>query len=127
MAVGDIYRMFVRFDSDALDGKEQYTVEIGKINLTVVLLDSITSQYKDKSDFIKLQYYPIRDWVQAGLKKPSYIDIRSTMSINFREILKSGNFTGRLNATDIDELAKFIQNFKERLKAYIESDSTKDE
>lgn len=124
MAVGDIFRIFVKFDSDPLEGKERYTVEIGKINLTVVLLDSITSQYKDKSDYIKLQYYPIRDWVQAGFKKPSYIDIRSTMSFDFREILKSGKHIGKLSTTDIDQLTKFIKNYKERLEAHIKVNRT---
>ena len=121
MAVGDIYRIFVRFGSDTLEGKERYTVEIGKTNLTVVLLDSITSQYKDKSDYIKLQYYPIRDWGQAGLKKSSYIDIRSTMSFDFREILRSGKYIGQLSHTDVIELTKFIQNYKERLEAHIKA------
>lgn len=111
MAVGDIYRIFVRFGSDIPEGKEHYTVEIGKTNLTIVLLDSITSQYKDKADYIKLQYYPIRDWKQAGLKKASYIDIRSTMSFDFREILKSGEHIGKLSNTDVEELTKFIQNY----------------
>ena len=124
MAVGDIYRIFVRFDSDTFEGKERYAVEIGKINLIVVLLDSITSQYKHKSDYIKLQYYPIRDWRQAGLKKPSYIDIRSTMSFDFDEILKSGKHIGKLSTTDVEELTKFIQNYKERLQAYIKANTT---
>lgn len=39
MAVGDIYRIFVRFDSDTLEGKESKIVEIGKANLTVVVVD----------------------------------------------------------------------------------------
>ena len=118
MAVGDIYRIFVKFDLDPLEGKERYTVEIGKTNLTIVLLDSITSQYEGKSDFIQLQYYPIRDWRQAGLKKASYIDISSTMSFDFQEILKSGKYIGQLSFTDIEELAKFIQTYKKRLEAY---------
>ena len=46
MSVGDIYRIFVRFGLDNLEGKERYTVGIGKTNLTVILLDSIISQYK---------------------------------------------------------------------------------
>ncbi|OIH12220.1 hypothetical protein A7M79_01645 [Acinetobacter baumannii] len=123
MAVGDIYRIFVKFGSDTLEGKERYTVEIGKTNLTVVLLDSITSQYENKSDFIKLQYYPIRDWRQAGLKKSSYIDIRSTMSFDFREILSSGKHVGKLSDTDVEELAKFIKNYKERLAAFLKNQS----
>ncbi|UOH17282.1 hypothetical protein [Acinetobacter sp. NyZ410] len=118
MAVGDIYRIFARFDLDSLEGKERYTVEIGKTHFTVVVLDSITRQYEGKSDFIKLHYYPIRDWRQAGLKKASYIDISSTISFDLREILKSGKYTGQLSFTDIEELAKFIQTYKKRLEAY---------
>nr|WP_228146745.1 hypothetical protein [Acinetobacter soli] len=53
MSIGDIYRIFVRFDSDTFDGKGCYTVGIGKTNLTVVLLDSIISQYKA----IKMSYH----------------------------------------------------------------------
>ena len=121
MTVGDIYQIFVKFGSDILEGKERYTVEIGKVNLTVVLLDSMTSQYKEKSDYIKLQYYPIRDWRQAGLQKSSYIDIRSTMSFDFREILRSGKYIGQLSHTDVIELTKFIQNYTERFEAHIKA------
>ena len=124
MAVGDIYQIFVKFGSDILEGKERYTVEIGKVNLTVVLLDSMTSQYKEKSDYIKLQYYPIRDWRQANLKKSSYIDIRSTMSFDFREILRSGKHIGKLSNTDVIELSNFIQNYKKRLEAHIKANPT---
>lgn len=35
MSVSDIYRIFVRFGSDTLEGKERYTVGIGKTNLVV--------------------------------------------------------------------------------------------
>lgn len=124
MAVGDIYQIFVKFASDPVNGKVRYTVEIGKENLTIVLLDSITSQYQDKSDYIKLQYYPIRNWRQAGLKKPSYIDIGSTMRFDFLDILKSGKHIGQLNIIDVEELANFIQNYKERLQAYIKNNPT---
>ena len=57
MAVGDIYRIFVRFGSDTLEGKEPYTVEIGKNNLTVILLDSIISQYKAIKNELSLEDY----------------------------------------------------------------------
>lgn len=121
MAVGDIYRIFVRFGLDTLEGKERYAVEIGKAHFNIVLLDSITTQYKDKSDFIKLQYYPIRDWRQAGLQKASYIDIRSTMSFDFLEILKGGKYIGQLSHADVMELAQFIQSYKNRLEVYLKA------
>lgn len=124
MAVGDIYRIFVRFGLDALGEKERYAVEIGKAHFTIALLDSITSQYKEKLYFIKLQYYPIRDWRQAGLQKSSYIDICSTMSFDFLEILKGGKYIGQLSHTDVIELAQFIQSYKERLKVYLKAHPT---
>ena len=57
MAVGVLYRIFVRFGSDTLEGKEPYTVEIGKNNLTVILLDSIISQYKAIKNELSLEDY----------------------------------------------------------------------
>lgn len=115
MAVGDIYKMFVAFDN-TMDGKERYTVEIGQVQLGVILLDSITSQYYSKSEFIKLQYYPIKDWLQAGLKKPSYIDIKSTQEVGMLDMMRNGHFTGQLSMQDAEDLAEFIRSYKERLK-----------
>lgn len=55
MAVGDIYKIFVAFDNQThTEGKERYTVEIGQVQLGVILMDSITSQYQHKSDYIRL-------------------------------------------------------------------------
>lgn len=116
MAVGDIYRIYVAF-ADKKGGKKRYTVEVGQLRLGVVLLDSITSQYQEKSDFIKKQYYPIQDWHQAGLKKPSYIDIRSSRSYQIEEVLKHGQYAGQLTLRDVQGLADFIRSYKERLKS----------
>jgi galactose-1-phosphate uridylyltransferase len=46
------------------------------------------------------------------------------MSFDFREILKSGEHIGKLSNTDVEELTKFIQNYKERLEAYIKANPT---
>ena len=70
MSVGDIYRIFVRFGLDTLEGKERYTVEIVKTNLTVVLLDSIISQYKaiknelSPEDYAKLLSADLPKWIK---------------------------------------------------------------
>lgn len=122
MAVGDIYKIFVAFDTlenaPQIEGKERYTVEIGQVQLGVILMDSITSQYHSKSDFIKLQYYPIKDWLQAGLKKPSYIDIKSTRQFDMLEIMRHGHYTGQLSSQDIQDLAEFIRSYKQRLQNF---------
>ena len=80
-------------------------------------MDSITSQYQHKSDFIKQQYYPIQDWHQTGLKQPSYIDILSSRSYQMEEVLKHGQYTGQLTLRDVQGLAEFIRSYKERIKA----------
>lgn len=120
MATGDLYRIFVAFLGNKKDnknkydgeGKVRYTFEVGKIGLGVVLLDAITSQYHSKSDYIKRQYYPIKDWLQAGLSKPSYIDIKSTRQYNFTEILNHGTHTGQLSLRDVQDLAEFIRQYR---------------
>jgi len=115
MSVGDIYRIFVAF-GDTQQGKERYTVEVGQVKLGLVVLDSITSKYTNKSEFIKKQYYPIKDWRQAGLQKPSYIDIKSSYTYEIHEVIKHGKFTGQLTLRDVQDLAEFIKTYKQRLQ-----------
>lgn len=115
MATGDIYRIYVAFEQKA-GGKERFSVEVGRENLAVVILDSITSQYHHKSGFIKAQYYPIQDWLQAGLKKPSYVDIKSSRSYDLTDIMQHGHYTGQLSMRDVQSLAKFIKSYRTRLE-----------
>lgn len=115
MATGDIYRIFVAYQ-DSEGGKERYVVEVGREGIETVVLDSITSQYHKKSRFIKAQYYPIQEWWQAGLQKPSYVDIKSSRRYRFEEVIKYGRFTGQLTLHDVQGLAAFIRSYKTRLQ-----------
>lgn len=65
-----------------------------------------------------MQYYPIQDWLQAGLKKPSYIDINSTQEFDMLTIMQIGKFIGQLTMRDMQDLATFIHSYKIRLQAY---------
>ena len=122
MATGDIFYVRVAF-SDGSGSKRRYTVEIAQQRVSVVLLDAITSKYNQKSDFIKLQYYPIIDWREAGLKKPSYIDIMSYFPANPATI--QANQTGQLTERDLSELTKFIQSYDQRLQDFKQSQKPK--
>ena len=115
MAIGDIYRIFVEYGGKN-GGKVRYTVEVGQMQLGVIVLDSITSQYENKSEFIKQQYYPIKDWIEAGLQKPSYIDIKSSQTYNFAEILRAGQYTGQLTMRDVHDLFAFIESYVSRIE-----------
>jgi len=58
-------------------------VEDGKYRPVVILFEEeslvaiykITSQYEGKSEAIRKHYIVISDWKEAGLLKPSYIDM----------------------------------------------------
>jgi len=115
VATGDIYRIYVAFGQKP-GGKVRYTVEVGRKSLGVLVLNAITSQYRHKSDFIKTQYYPIQDWLQAGLDKPSYVDIKSSRTYDLNEIIQRGSHTGQLSLHDVQELARFIKSYRARLE-----------
>lgn len=46
----------------------------------------ITSKFANKSSTIKKQYYEIKDWKEAGLKKPSWIDIGEAISFDLKDL-----------------------------------------
>lgn len=113
MAVGDIYKIFVSYNGG---GKELFAVEIGRVDLMMVLMDSITSKYDEKSDHIKKKYYPIKNYLEAGLKKPSFVDIKSTKKYKALEVLKEGEYIGKLTMEDLEALALFIKSYKKRVQ-----------
>lgn len=71
----------------------------------------ITSQYFNKSEYIRSKYYQIRDWVEAGLTKPSWVDTITPLTVSqdscYFKIL--GHFTKR----DIIGLERFINSLGE--------------
>ena len=118
MAAGDVYKIYVAFDKNSNDGKERYVVQIGQTQILVgVSMSSITSQYEQKSEFIKAQYYEIQDWQQAGLKKKSYVDIRSKTTYTVVEVMQLGKCVGQLTAKDMLGLMDFIKSYKPRIQA----------
>lgn len=117
MAFGDIYRLFVKFQGNP-GGKERFAVEIDNVEFEVVILDTITSQFAGKSEYIQLQYYPIKNWREAGLKQPSYIDIKSPQEYSFLEMIQNSKYTGSLTIEDIRGLEEFVASYPVRLQNY---------
>lgn len=70
----------------------------------------ITSKFAYKSSTIKKQYYEIKDWKEAGLKKPSWIDIGEAISFDLKDL--NPKRIGTLTTKDIKSLAVFIQNYE---------------
>lgn len=70
----------------------------------------ITSQYFNKSEYIRKRYYPIRDWLMAGLDRQSWVDTISELTYDGQKV----RFTvcGRFSNYDIDGLKQFISQLE---------------
>lgn len=67
----------------------------------------ITSQYDDKSDFIKSKYLEVIDWYDAGLKRPSWIDTVRIYDVENRGF--NIKVIGKLSERDIERLKAFLK------------------
>ena len=67
----------------------------------------ITTQYENKSEKIKANYFPVSDWAQAGLHRQSYIDTKTRISINATDIDEP---IGQLSHADKMRLMEFLAN-----------------
>jgi len=93
----------------------------GKIRPTAIIVDvgewfvayPITSQFGRKSSRIQRQYYKIKEWQNAGLTKPSWIDVGNKIEINKKLI--STKKIGSLSILDIRGLREFIEHCEENL------------
>ncbi|QDK70402.1 hypothetical protein [Lactococcus protaetiae] len=77
---------------------------------TVVKTYRITSQYENKSEYIKSRYFEIIDYIEAGLRKRSWIDTVQAYNID-------GNKTkirvlGYLSARDEIRLREFLEQLE---------------
>ncbi|MFT9147145.1 MAG: hypothetical protein ABF460_08650 [Oenococcus sp.] len=108
MRTNDLISLYVSF-VDTNGGKSR-PVLIRQVSEQTVEAFKITSQYQYKSAYIKQQYYPIKDWQAAGLKKPSWVDLGNLYrfpksSLNFKEI-------GHLSQLDQHQMADFALKLK---------------
>ena len=70
---------------------------------------SISSKYEEKSDYIKAQYFEIKNWQEIGLNKPSWIDIGSRRRVLIDDV--DFDFMGTLPVIAIQALEQFIINY----------------
>ncbi|MGX4645712.1 hypothetical protein [Holzapfeliella sp. JNUCC 80] len=108
----DVSIAFVQF-SDKSGGKSRPVLVLTVSNAVISAL-ALTSQYDKKSSVIKKQYYELKDWNDAGLNKPTWVDIKN------RVLLPNGrvnfNIIGRISNRDIKGLDEFIENYYRQIK-----------
>lgn len=68
----------------------------------------ITSQYANKSPFIRSKYFEIRDWQEAGLVKPSWIDTVQLYDLDTSSI--QVRLIGQLSIEDQRRFEQFLSN-----------------
>ena len=73
-----------------------------------VLFYKTTTQYDNKPKHIRKWYYPIKDWKQANIYKPSYIDIFKEEALEVEVLIADkGHYRGRLTDRDIIDFTNF--------------------
>lgn len=86
-------------------------VQENEIDLTVF---GITSQYENKSAYIKQQYAEIKEWRQIPLPKPSWIDVGTTITLSKSQY--QINFAGTISDGDYDTLIEVMERVNQRNK-----------
>lgn len=107
MNTNDVGFAFVSFKGT--EGGKERPIFIIEVTDEDIYFYSITSRYETKSPRIQRQYYQIVQWQEAGLTKPSWIDIGSKRVVE--KSMLSFNFVGELATEDIQGLADFIENY----------------
>ncbi|MBF0817852.1 hypothetical protein [Streptococcus acidominimus] len=100
----DVIISYVEY-ADGSGGKTRPMV-VTSVDGETIVVRRITSKFFNKSEYIQQKYYEIKDWKRAGLKMPSWVDIKPPMRINKDKFIISiiGSFTKR----DIESLSRFL-------------------
>jgi len=88
-------------------GSKNRPVLVILLNDESIFVYPITTQYENKSEAIRSQYFRINDWIQAGLDKQSYIDT-GTLLILPLAVIKNKNPIGKLTIADKQKLLEFL-------------------
>ena len=93
----DIHIAYVKVE----DGKHRPVVILFEEE-TAVAVYKITSQYEGKSDAMRSHYLTILDWQEAGLSKPSYIDMVKAYQVPLASVRRTP--MGTLSTRDREAL-----------------------
>lgn len=100
------YDLYIAYVDWGHSGKSRPVVVLAR-DTQLVSAFSITTQYENKSDHIKAQYMPIKKWKEAGLNKPSYIDVGRIIKLPTSVFM--GIAIGRLTDVDIVGLLEAME------------------
>jgi len=99
----DIFITYVSWEND---GKIR-PVLVFIINENDIDIYQITTQYNNKSETIRGQYFKIDDWTQAGLDRQSYIDTGTLITLPL-STFKNQKSIGHLTESDKIRFLNFL-------------------
>jgi hypothetical protein len=67
----------------------------------------VTTQYENKSEAVKAQYFKINDWQQTGLGRQSFIDTGILLNLPI-SVIKNKKPIGKLTIADKKRLLAFL-------------------
>ena len=102
------FDIFIAYVSWGGNGKKRPVLVFTTENERV-LVYPITSQYDQKSDKVKANYFEVSEWKQAGLNKKSYVDTGNLYRFK-SSVFSEVNPIGRLSETDKQNLLRHLQN-----------------
>jgi hypothetical protein len=90
------------------NGEKNRPVLVLLLGDEVVSVYPITTQYENKSEAIRIKYFKINDWSQAGLDKQSYIDTGILLNLPI-SVIKNKKPIGKLTIEDKNRLLAFLK------------------
>ena len=88
------------------EGKKRPVLIFKKTEKTIIVFN-ITTQYENKSEFIRRKYFKINEYKQAGLDKESYVDTNTARNLPVEALLNK-TAIGQLSESDVLRLIKFM-------------------
>ncbi|GAB5055393.1 hypothetical protein ABUE38_03045 [Pediococcus parvulus] len=106
METNDIATAFVRYLT--VDAGKTRPILIVRVRNDYVLAFKITSKFSEKSRSIRKKYFQIKEWKEAGLRLPSWIDTNyAPLEISIKPV---GNSIGHLTEGDRIRFHTFLAN-----------------
>jgi len=88
-------------------GSKNRPVLVLLINNDSIFVYPITTQYENKSEAVRIRYFKINDFIQAGLDRQSYINTGTLIKLPL-SVIDNKKPIGRLTAADKQRLLEFL-------------------
>ena len=103
----DIFDIYIAYVSWGSGGKKRPVLILGQLDDKITVFN-ITTKYEDKSEAVRIKYFKINDWKQAGLSQQSYIDTNNTIVLPVSAV-DVQHPVGMLTDNDAERLLEFVE------------------